>query len=238
MPSATEMAGLGHVRHDRPALQIGEILSKQHQALMLLSCPMVFFPDKEPVSYHGPTSTVLDEKSTAAGNVHKTGLNAKVPEVWVERQLVAESVLQQQLETVNRLAGSLDFDGNDADLAMHLLPIYWNRQHTSTPIVYRTAFMRDMACGGPYLSKLLLNAINFYASEYTSRPEVCRDPNNRLSAGWKYRQRAIQLLSQSFDKSNITTIQALLITSSALFSYCIWDFFPPPRIVTFPCRQY
>jgi hypothetical protein len=103
---------------------------------------------------------------------------------------------------------------------MHLLSIYWNRQITLGPVVYRTAFMRDMACAGPYFSKLLLNAIYFYACKYTSRIEVCRDPNNRFTTGWVYRQRAMELLSKSFDKSNITTMQALLIMSSAFFAWC------------------
>jgi len=179
----------------------------------------VFSPDKE-CCYHGPTSAVFDEKFANTETRYKNEIAAKIPDVWVERQLVAESANQRQLETVNLLAGKLDFDGTDPDLGMHLLSIYWNRQHTSGPIVYHTAFMRDMACAGPYFSKLLLNAIYFYASKYTSRTEVRQDSNNSFTAGWAYRQRAAELLSKSFEISNITTIQALLIMSSALFSWC------------------
>lgn len=80
--------------------------------------------------------------------------------------------------------------------------------------------MRDMACAGPYFSKFLLNVMYFYASKYTARIEVRKDPNNNLTAGWFYRHRATQLLMHAFDKSSITTIQALLIMSSAIFSWC------------------
>lgn len=175
----------------------------------------MFSPDKNSC-YHGPTSAVFDEKSIETFNPNVD----KVPNVWVKRQLMAESARQRQLETVNILARSLDFDGVDPELGTHLLSVYWNRQPSSFPIVYRTAFMRDMACAGPYFSKLLLNAIYFYACKYTSRAEVRQDPNNKLTAGWVYRQRAIELLHKCFDKSTITTIQALLLISTALFSWC------------------
>jgi hypothetical protein len=103
---------------------------------------------------------------------------------------------------------------------MQLLSIHWNRQNHYGLIVYRSAFMRDMACGGPYFSKLLLNAIYFGASPHCSRPEIRRDPEDVRTAGWLYRQRAMELLSTSFDKSKITTIQALLIMAQALFTWC------------------
>ena len=78
--------------------------------------------------------------------------------------------------------------------------------------------MRDMATGGPYFSKLLLNAIFFGVSKFSTRLEVRRDPNDVRTAGWKFRQRVKELLGEAFDKSKITTIQALLVMSSSLFA--------------------
>lgn len=103
---------------------------------------------------------------------------------------------------------------------MHLLSIYWSRQLYTAQIIYRPAFMRDMACEGPYFSKLLLNAIFFVVSKHCDRPELRSDPNDITTAGWKFRQRFTQLLRDCFDKSEITTLQALLIMSNALFSRC------------------
>ncbi|EPE35777.1 Zn2/Cys6 DNA-binding protein [Glarea lozoyensis ATCC 20868] len=177
-----------------------------------------FSPDTESC-YHGPTSTLFDESSVEVNDTQKV-TDPKVPDLWKKRQLVAESANQRQLETVNFVAQKLVFDGVDPDLGMHLLSIFWNRQPVLGPIVYRTAFMRDMACAGPYFSTLLLNAIYFYSSKYSSRIEACQQPSNKLTIGWEYRKRAIALLNKSYDKSNITTVQALLIISSALFSWC------------------
>ena len=78
--------------------------------------------------------------------------------------------------------------------------------------------MRDMACSGPYFSKLLLNAIYFGASKFSNRPEVRRDPNDVRTAGWTFRMRVKELLGSALDRSEITTIQALLIMTSSLFA--------------------
>jgi hypothetical protein len=122
------------------------------------------------------------------------------------------------METINFSEKKLDFDGVDPDLGMHLLELHWNRQHHAFLITYRPAFMRDMACGGPYFSKLLLNAIYFGASKFSSRLEVRREPNDVRTAGWRYRQRVRELLGGALDRSDITTIQALLIMASSLFA--------------------
>ncbi len=123
-----------------------------------------------------------------------------------------------QLEPLNLAAGRLDFDGVDPEIGMELLSIYWSRQLYTAQIVYRPVFMRDMACGGPYFSKLLLNAIYFGTSKHCRRPEVLADPNDVATTGLRFRQRFSDLLRSSFDKSEITTIQALLIVSNGLFS--------------------
>lgn len=93
-----------------------------------------------------------------------------------------------------------------------------NRQHHSFLITYRPAFMRDMACNGPYFSKLLLNAIYFGASKFSPRTEVRRDPSDVRTAGWRFRQRVRELLGESLDRSDITTIQALLVMTNSLFA--------------------
>lgn len=121
---------------------------------------------------------------------------------------------------MNYAASRLDFDEVDPEIGMHLLSIYWSRQLYTAQIIYRPTFMRDMACGGPYFSKLLLNAILFTVSKHCSRPEIRSDPEDITTAGWRFRQRFTELLRDSFDKSEITTLQALLIMSNSLFSRC------------------
>lgn len=101
---------------------------------------------------------------------------------------------------------------------MHLLSCHWNRQHHSYLITYRPAFMRDMACQGPYFSKLLLNAIYFGASKFSSRVEVRSDPADVRTSGWAFRQRVKELLASALEKSEVTTIQALLVMTCSLFA--------------------
>ncbi|CAD0093663.1 unnamed protein product [Aureobasidium mustum] len=132
--------------------------------------------------------------------------------------LVAAAAEQRQLESINFRAGKLDFDGVDPELGMHLLNLHWNRQHHSFLITYRPAFMRDMACKGPYFSKILLNAIFYGASKFSPRLDLRKDPNDVRTAGWQFRNRVRDLLGQALDHSEITTIQALLQMSNSLFA--------------------
>jgi hypothetical protein len=81
-------------------------------------------------------------------------------------------------------------------------------------------FMRDMACMGPYFSKLLLNAIYFAASTYSRQGETRHESEDILTTGLPYRQRFMDLLVRTFDKSAITTIQALIIIASPLYTWC------------------
>lgn len=167
-------------------------------------------------SYHGRTSTLFDENASHDRPVSEP--RPKMPEAWIENALVAEATRQRQLEDYNYRRGTLDFDGVDPDLGMHLLNLHWNRQHHAFLVTYRPAFMRDMACTGPYFSKLLLNAIYFGASKFSPRPEVRRDPDDARTAGWQFRKRVRQLLGEALDRSEITTIQALLVMTNSLFA--------------------
>ncbi|RHZ68737.1 hypothetical protein CDV55_107322 [Aspergillus turcosus] len=168
-------------------------------------------------SYHGLTSTLFDDART---NLHSQMQLADYsgPVEPIRKQLMGEAAYQRQLEELNFRQGKLDFDGVDPELGMHLLSLHWNRQHHSFLITYRPAFMRDMATNGPYFSKLLLNAIYFGASKFSNRPEVRKDPDDARTAGWTFRMRVKELLGSALDRSEITTIQALLVMTSSLFA--------------------
>ncbi|KAL0942781.1 C6 transcription factor (fungal specific transcription factor) [Colletotrichum truncatum] len=167
-------------------------------------------------SYHGRTSALFEENPQE--RVSTVDLHPRMPDEWIEKGLVAEAAKQRQLEDFNYRAGTLDFDGVDPELGMHLLSLHWNRQHHSFLLTYRPAFMRDMACNGPYFSKILLNAIYFGASKFSPRREVRRDPDDVRTAGWAFRERVRKLLGDALDSSDITTIQALLVMTNSLFA--------------------
>ncbi|KAF2761116.1 hypothetical protein EJ05DRAFT_497675 [Pseudovirgaria hyperparasitica] len=167
-------------------------------------------------SYHGQTSALFEELHSEP--LLQARPIPRISEAWAEKGLVAEAAKQRQMEDVNFAAGTLDFDGVDPDLGMHLLSLHWNRQHHSFLITYRPVFMRDMACQGPYFSRILLNAIYFGAAKFSPRLEVRKDPNDVRTAGWQFRERVRELLGSALDKSEITTIQALLVMTNSLFA--------------------
>lgn len=194
---------------------VEDLRSSAHGAERSVSVSRIV-TEKGMSSYHGRTSTLFDENANHDRPVSEP--RPKMPEAWIENGLVAEATRQRQLEDYNYRRGTLDFDGVDPDLGMHLLNLHWNRQHHAFLVTYRPAFMRDMACSGPHFSKLLLNAIYFGASKFSPRIEVRRDPDDPRTAGWQYRKRVRQLLGEALDRSEITTIQALLVMTNSLFA--------------------
>jgi hypothetical protein len=131
------------------------------------------------------------------------------------RSLLTLIPLTGQME---KLTANLDFDGVDPELAWHLLDLHWNRQHHAFMVTYRPAFMRDMASGGPYFSRILLNAIYFGAAKFSPRLELRKVSTDVRTAGWQFRDRVRDLLGRALDYSNITTIQALLLMCNSLFA--------------------
>jgi hypothetical protein len=107
---------------------------------------------------------------------------------------------------------------------MDLLSVFWNRQHATGSIVYRPAFMRDMANQGPYFSPLLLNAILFVASKHVPGIAGHCDGTDNCKAGLPFRRNIEEILYRTkvplVCQSSITTVQALLLFSDALFSWC------------------
>ncbi|OKL56323.1 hypothetical protein UA08_08393 [Talaromyces atroroseus] len=166
--------------------------------------------------YHGPTSTLFEDGTGDRRVQQSISSLPRISTVWVQKGVMAEAACQRHLEMINLRENIIDFDGVDPDLGMHFINLHWNRQHHAFLITYRPAFMRDMACKGPYFSKLLLNAIYFGASKFSSRLEVRHDLNDVRTAGWLYQERVI--LGGALDRSDITTFQALLVIVSSLFA--------------------
>jgi hypothetical protein len=201
-------------------------------------------PQHDESSYHGPTGVsfgeAVGEHDTMCKENNRLGPDAE----FAKCKLFAESAKQReyfppiqrhllspfaqrsllavtgQLEAVNLSSGCLDFDGLEPSLAMDLLSIFWSRQLHTGLLVYRTVFMRDMACAGKYFSKLLLNAIYYSASKHCSATSIRRDAGDKATAGWAFRKTFTDLLRNEFDKTSIPTIQALLVMANSLFSRC------------------
>lgn len=94
--------------------------------------------------------------------------------------------------------------------------MFWKTANSAFLVVYRAAFMRDWACGGPYYSKLLLNAIYHNASRHVSEDSAHRCNTNGATLRARFQQRFKELLRENFDQSSTTTVQALLVMSVSL----------------------
>ncbi|KAJ9111755.1 hypothetical protein QFC22_006414 [Naganishia vaughanmartiniae] len=128
-------------------------------------------------------------------------------------ELIAKAGQARHRERIDFSTGSLDYDGWPPDLVRHLLELHFNRQHHAFCITYRPAFMRDMSGGGPYFSKLLLNAILYGVSKYSDRQEL---QLLNLSGGLGFLDRAKTLLGQDLHEPSVPTIQALLLLANSL----------------------
>ncbi|KAH8878958.1 nitrogen assimilation transcription factor nirA [Thozetella sp. PMI_491] len=133
-------------------------------------------------------------------------------------QLVANAALQRQKEFQIRMLP--DIDGVPVHIATHLLDLHWNRQHHTFLLTYRPALMRDLIHGGPYCSKLLLNAMFACASKYSDRVSLRDDPANPLTAGMRFFRRCDELLSEEppFGRPSIPTVVAFLLLSSTFIA--------------------
>ncbi|KAI1024602.1 hypothetical protein LB503_007179 [Fusarium chuoi] len=200
-------------------LTLNSISDQTHQAKAQAVSPYHLSTGQpEGAAFHGPSSGAIH-----VGTARDSSRILPSDDI-AKNQLLAETTRQRQLEKVNLRAGKLYFGGVDPKVGMDLLSKFWNRQHYMGSIVYRPAFMRDMACNGPYYSDLLLTAMLFAGSMHTVDAAALRNTGKLNSIGRPYRIKFEQALhacgSQVLFKSEITTIQALLVVSDALFSWC------------------
>lgn len=169
--------------------------------------------DHGQVGVFGLTSTLHDH---AQGSYPATAGNAATEESGY--QLIASAALERQKEFRIRLLP--DIDGVPVNVATHLLDLHWNRQHHTFLLTYRPALMRDLLHGGPYCSKLLLNAIFACASKYSDRTYLRDDPADPLSAGRRFFQRCDELIAKEppFGKPSIPTVVAFLLLGSTFIA--------------------
>ncbi|KAJ5772465.1 fungal-specific transcription factor domain-containing protein [Penicillium odoratum] len=136
-------------------------------------------------------------------------------------RLISNAALQRQREAriFRQPSNTMDLDGCEPELAKHLLDLHFNRQHYAYLISYRPAIMGSLANGGgPWVNKLLLNAIYYSSTLYSDRPYLRSKPDDLSSVGAQFYTRFRQLLGDAIDKPSIPSAMALLLTSATLVS--------------------
>ncbi|KAJ5669897.1 uncharacterized protein N7477_005260 [Penicillium maclennaniae] len=125
-----------------------------------------------------------DATSTSAAKVASPSPPEKFDEdISAARcQLFANSALEVQKEWTYMTERRFDLDGLDFDTAWHLLQLHWNHHHMAYLLSYRPALMHSLATGGPYINKLLLNAIYLASALNSDRKELYDDKSSIASA--------------------------------------------------------
>lgn len=136
-------------------------------------------------------------------------------------RLISNAALQKQRETrLFRSPSELrDLDGCSPKMAEHLLGLHFNRYHYAYVLTYRPAFMDSLARGGgPFMNKLLLNAIYYSSTMYSDWDGMSCADDATESASKRFYERFKGLLANEIDRPTTATAAALLIMSGALIS--------------------
>ncbi|KAJ3546185.1 hypothetical protein NM208_g2124 [Fusarium decemcellulare] len=172
---------------------------------------------------YGATSLLHDQSSgTLLANPPRGESEECAPSKEAVRdRLVSNAAIRRQEEIAlyssPSITSKIDFDGVPMDTAMHLLDLHWNRQHLSYLLTYRPAIMDSLIHNGPYVNKLLLNAIYFQSSLYSDRISLLRkDPQDAQTMGMAFYERFKTLLVDHVDKPTIPTVVALLTCGACL----------------------
>lgn len=113
----------------------------------------------------------------------------------------------------------MDLDGCEPGLAKHLLDLHFNRQHYAYLVTYRPALMDSLLNGGgPWVNKLLLNAMFYSGTLYSDRRCLRSIPGDSQSGGSHFYTRFRQLLVDEIHKPSTTSAAALLLMGAALVS--------------------
>ncbi|KAJ8110810.1 hypothetical protein OPT61_g6438 [Boeremia exigua] len=151
-------------------------------------------------------------------NISKVSRKGEVAVSASKARLISNAILQKQRE--NRLfrqpQQSIDLDGCEPDLAKHLISLHFNRHHCSNFITYRPAIMDSIARGGPWINKLLLNAIFYHSSLHSDRPGLRAPDKDPESVGRRFYERICMLLIEAISQPSVPSAVALLLTSATL----------------------
>ncbi|KAK5056787.1 hypothetical protein LTR84_012319 [Exophiala bonariae] len=138
-------------------------------------------------------------------------------------RLISQAALSRQKE-VNlcsnpSLTANIDFDGIPMNLAMHLLDLHWSRLHLIYLQSYRPAIIDSLINNGPYVSKLLLNAIYLQSSLYSDREGLRLDSQDPRTTGMAFYKRFKTLVAECIDEPTMPTVLGLLICGTCLVPY-------------------
>jgi hypothetical protein len=157
-------------------------------------------------------------RATHKENIAKVSRRGDMAISMAQARLISNAALQSQHEAsiFRNPSKPVDMDGCDLDLAKHLLDLHFKRHDYPNLILYRPAVMGSIGKpGGPWVNKLLLNAI-FYSSSLCSDRECFSSCQGAEHKGHQFYDRFRQLLVDEMGQASIPTAAALLLMSTSL----------------------
>lgn len=153
-------------------------------------------------------------------NISKVSRKGEAAVAGSKARLISNAILQKQREgrIFKQPQHSVDLDGCDPELARHLIDVHFNGNYPACMATYRPAILESIACNGPWVNKLLLNAIFYASSLQSDRRSVLGSSDDTQSVRSRFYNRFSQLLGQSLGHSSIPSATALLLVSSTLLS--------------------
>lgn len=182
----------------------------------------VFHEDGRVSSVHGLAGIINPTlRAQHKENISKVCRRGEAVISATKARLISNAALQRQRESAifrQPQPQALDLDGCEPELAKHLLDIHFSRQDSTRLTLYRPAIMGCIANGGgPWVNKLLLNAI-FYSNSLYSERACFRSQDGPKEKGSHFYDRFRHLLVEELGQPSIPTASALLLTSTSLMA--------------------
>lgn len=153
-------------------------------------------------------------------NISKVSRKGEVAVAGSKARLISNAILQKQREgrIFKQPQQSIDLDGCDPELARHLIDVNFSGHYHACMATYRPAILESIATNGPWVNKLLLNAIFYSSSLQSDRKSILGSSDDPQSVRSRFYNRFSQLLGQALGNSSIPSATALLLVSSTLLS--------------------
>lgn len=153
-------------------------------------------------------------------NISKVSRKDQEAVAGSKARLISNAALQKQLEgrIFRQPQQVVDLDGCEPGLARHLVESHFNRRHHACMATYRPAVLESISSGGPWINKLLLNAIFYSSSLHSDRTLVLGSADDPQSIRSRFYNRFSQLLVQALGDPSIPSAAALLLVSCTLLS--------------------
>jgi hypothetical protein len=205
--------------------QLGSVVLGHDQPDGLSPCEArvagVYYEDGCVSSVHGLAGIINPtRRAFHKENISKVSRKGEAAVAGSKARLISNAILQKQREgrMFRQPQQMINLDGCEPELARHLLDVHFNRHYHACMATYRPAVLESIMSNGPWVNKLLLNAIFYSSSLHSDRKAFLGSPDDTQSICSRFYDRFSCLLVPAMGNSSIPSAAALLLVSCTLLS--------------------